>query len=189
MLRQKAASSPVDDLVAGHFREVLDDAEADPGRIRRVLLCGGKIYYDLASQRAKANAGHVAIVRVEQFYPVPEDLLAQVVQRYGKATEWVWVQEESQNMGAWTFLEPRLQALGQPFEYVGRDASASPATGSHEVHVREQREVVEAAVSGNVPHLVRASGPIRPRPALADGSAPQPEKVRPGSPERAGPRR
>ena len=143
---------------AGHFEEVLDDPHADPARVRRVLLCSGKVYYDLAEWRARKDVDEVAIVRVEQFYPLREDLFQRVFTRYRKAREWAWVQEESQNMGAWTFVAPRLQELlGQPIPYVGRDASASPATGSKVVHDREQAEIVKAAVAGAaVPHLVSA---------------------------------
>src|SRR5438874_1265401 len=127
LLRLSRAVSPVDELVKGSFREVLDDPRADPSRVRRVLLCSGKVYYDLAERNAQEEAGAVAIVRLEQFYPLPEELLKEVLSRYVHAQEWAWVQEESQNMGGWTFLEPRLRALGYPVEYVGRDASASPA--------------------------------------------------------------
>ena len=82
--------------------------------------------------------------------------------RYKNVREWVWAQEESQNMGAWTFVAPRLQELmGFPFQYVGRDASASPATGSHAVHDREQSELVEVAIGAAIPHLVHAH-PVRP---------------------------
>ncbi|HEY3789448.1 MAG TPA: hypothetical protein VGL71_11365, partial [Urbifossiella sp.] len=77
-----------------------------------------------------------------------------VFARYRRAREWVWVQEESQNMGGWRFVEPRLRAMGLPFEYVGRDASASPATGSHHTHELEQRELVDAAFGSAVPHIV-----------------------------------
>jgi 2-oxoglutarate dehydrogenase E1 component len=164
LLRLKAASSPADELTEGHFLEVLDDPAADPARVRRVVLCSGKIYYDLAEQRQRQEAGEVALVRLEQFYPLNEELLIRTLGRYRGAHEWVWAQEESQNMGGWAFMEPRLRALGYTFEYVGRDASASPATGSHEVHVREQKEIVEAAIGGAVPHVVRASAPARPRP-------------------------
>jgi 2-oxoglutarate dehydrogenase E1 component len=163
LLRHKAASSPVGELVEGRFHEVLDDTAVEAGRVRRVLLCSGKIYYDLAERRGQRETGDVALVRVEQFYPFPEELLTRALRRYRHAKEYVWVQEEPQNMGGWSFMEPRLRALGYAVEYVGRDASASPATGSHEVHVREQREVVEAAVGGSVPHVVRASGPVRGR--------------------------
>ena len=87
--------------------------------------------------------------------------------RYKAAREWVWVQEESQNMGAWSFVAPRLRELmGVDFQYVGRDASASPATGSHAVHEREQSELVEAAIGAAIPHLV-TSRPVRPAVALS----------------------
>jgi 2-oxoglutarate dehydrogenase E1 component len=84
-------------------------------------------------------------------------MLTQALKRYRKAKEWVWAQEESQNNGGWTFMEPRVRALGYNLEYVGRDASASPATGSSQVHKREQKELVEAAIVGSVPYLVQAT--------------------------------
>ena len=126
--------------------------------MRRVLLCSGKVYYDLLAKRAEVGGQRdVAIVRIEQLYPWPADLLESVLGRYRSAREWVWVQEESQNMGAWTFVAPRLQELlGFHVQYVGRDASASPATGSKLVHDREQAEIVDAAIGAAVPHLVSA---------------------------------
>jgi 2-oxoglutarate dehydrogenase E1 component len=164
LLRLKAATSPVEEFTQGRFQEVLDDAAADPARVRRVLLCSGKVYYELAERRAQEESGAVAVVRVEQLYPLPEEALGRALARYRKAQEWVWVQEESQNMGGWTFMEPRLRALGYAVEYVGRDASASPATGSRRVHLQEQQELVEAAVAGPVPHIVRAPWAGQPRP-------------------------
>jgi len=164
LLRDKSCVSPTEELISGRFREVLDDAEADPNRVRRVLLCSGKVYYDLVKQRAADGTKDVAVVRVEQFYPFPEEMLKRILGRYRKAKQWVWVQEESQNMGALMFMEPRLRALGLEVAYVGRDASASPATGSFQVHKREQKELVEAAVQGEVPHVVRAIGKIRTAP-------------------------
>jgi 2-oxoglutarate dehydrogenase E1 component len=165
MLRLKAAMSPMEDFTTGHFLDVIDDSSADPGKVRRVLLCSGKIYWELAERRAHEEAGAVAILRMEQFYPFPDELLQRTLARYRKAREWVWVQEESQNMGGWTFMEPRLRALGYQVEYVGRDASASPATGSRLIHLREQKELIEAAVAGAVPCLVRAqsAGQTKPR--------------------------
>jgi 2-oxoglutarate dehydrogenase E1 component len=156
LLRHKEAVSPVDEFTEGHFAEVLDDPAADPGRVRRVLLCSGKVYYDLREARAQQGADGVAILRVEQFYPLNEELLKETLGRYRKAREWAWVQEESQNMGGWWFMEARLRALGYRVEYVGRDASASPATGSLKIHKHEQRELVEAALGQPLPHLVRA---------------------------------
>ncbi len=158
LLRHKQAVSPVDHLTVGHFRDVLDDPSA-PDRVRRVLLCSGKVYYDLIARRAEVGSQReVAVVRIEQIYPWPADELKLVLDRYRSAREWVWVQEESQNMGAWTFVAPRLrELLGVEVPYVGRDASASPATGSKAVHDREQAEIVEAAVGSAVPHLVTAA--------------------------------
>ncbi len=157
LLRHKLAVSPVDRLVAGHYHDVLDDPSA-ADRARRVLLCSGKIYYDLLAHRAGVGAERdVALVRIEQLYPWPAQELKTVLGRYRSVREWVWVQEESQNMGAWTFVAPRLEdLLGLAVQYVGRDASASPATGSKVVHDREQAEIVEAAIGAPVPHLVSA---------------------------------
>jgi 2-oxoglutarate dehydrogenase E1 component len=161
LLRHKEAVSPVVEFTGGRFQEVVDDSSADPARVRRVLLCSGKVYYDLRERQAATGVHDVAIVRVEQLAPLREEMVKHVVGRYEKAREWAWVQEESQNMGAWTYIEPRLRALGYPVEYVGRDASASPATGSHHIHAREQKELVEAALSGTLPHVVRATTSVR----------------------------
>src|SRR5262245_25809632 len=159
LLRHKQAVSPVDHLIVGHFRDVLDDPAA-PERARRILLCSGKVYYDLIARRAEVGRQQeVAVIRLEQLYPWPTDELSAVRERYRSAREWVWVQEESQNMGAWTFVAPRLHdLLGKSIAYVGRDASASPATGSKAIHDREQAEIVAAAVDAAVPHLVSAAG-------------------------------
>jgi 2-oxoglutarate dehydrogenase E1 component len=158
LLRDKVCVSPVAELVNGQFNDVLDDATVEPGQVRRVILCSGKVYYDLVKERGAREVSDVALVRLEQLYPFPEDQLGRLLGRYRKAREWVWAQEESQNNGGWSFVEPRLRALGcDRLCYVGRDASASPATGSHQVHVREQAELAAAAIKGAVPHLVRAT--------------------------------
>jgi 2-oxoglutarate dehydrogenase E1 component len=151
LLRLPAATSPVSEFTKGHFAEVLDDATANPDQVTRVLLCSGKVYYDLAKKRDDSKAQTVALVRLEQFYPWPAEQLAAVFGRYRRCREWVWVQEESQNMGGWSFAEPRLRAMGFPFDYVGRDASASPATGSHHVHEREQELIVGGAFAAKPP--------------------------------------
>ena len=152
------AASPVSEFTTGSFREVLDDtkASANPDLVTRVLLCSGKVYYDLAAKRDELKTQAVAVIRLEQLYPWPADQLAAVFARYRGCREWVWVQEESQNMGGWSFVEPRLRAMSFPFEYVGRDASASPATGSHHVHEREQKLLVQGAFAASTP------GPIGP---------------------------
>jgi 2-oxoglutarate dehydrogenase E1 component len=122
-----------------------------------VILCSGKVYYDLLERRDHEGLKDVALVRVEQFYPFPEEMLKAMLLQYRRTREWIWAQEESQNMGGWTFMEPRLRALGFACEYVGRDASASPATGSLQVHRREQQELVNAALQSPAPYLVRAA--------------------------------
>ena len=145
LLRSPAAVSSLDDFTQGQFHEVLDDAAANPESVRRVLLCSGKVAYDLLVEKAKRHTDQVAVVRLEQIYPWPEDRLSEVLARYRRAVEWKWVQEESQNNGAWFFIEPRLRAMGIPIEYVGRDASASPATGSNYIHNHEQAALIEQA--------------------------------------------
>jgi len=167
LLRHKQAVSRVEDLTTGTFQEVLDDTAVDPARVRRVLLCSGKVYYDLVAQReAAGKQAEVAILRLEQFYPWPVEQLKTALGRYRSAKDWVWVQEESQNMGGWNFVSHKLsETLNRTFQYVGRDASASPAAGSHKVHEREQEELVQAAIGADLPHLV-ASTPFA-RPAVA----------------------
>jgi len=149
LLRLPECVSTMDELVNGRFHEILDDptvTEAKP--IRRVLLCSGKVYWDLAAKQNELKKHDVAIVRIEQLYPLNVQALRTVLERYRSATEWFWVQEEPQNNGAWFFIEPRLRALGCKPAFIGRDDSASPATGSPAVHKREQTTIVEAAVNG-----------------------------------------
>ncbi len=159
LLRHKEAVSSVSSLTSGSFQEVIDDT-IEPESVRRVVLCSGKIYYDLVAEREEAGKQReVAIVRLEQFYPWPERPLSAAVDRYVNAEEWVWAQEESQNMGGWTFVAPRLnETTGHAFDCVARDASASPATGSHHIHDHEQEELVRVAISMETPHLVSARG-------------------------------
>ncbi len=160
LLRHKMAVSTVDEFVTGRFHEVLDDPTVtDPRKVRKVIVCSGKVYYDLVTKREAENkVGEVAIVRLEQVYPWPAHLLKPIFNRYADtATSWMWVQEESHNNGSWFFVAPRLQELmGWSFDYVGRDASGSPATGSHHVHEHEQATLVEAAILGTGPSLISA---------------------------------
>ena len=133
LLRLPAATSTIDQLTAGGFKPVIDDAEVSArASVKRIVLCSGKVYYDLVDTRKKSGAEGVAILRLEQFYPFPAELLSKLVADYPQATELVWAQEEPRNMGGWTFVEPRLEGLlpqfGRP-RYAGRTASASPATG------------------------------------------------------------
>jgi len=160
LLRHKGAVSRISDFTSGHFQEVLDDPQADPALVRRVILCSGKLYYDLIEERQRREINDCALIRVEQLYPLNDAMLRGILSRYRKATLFGWAQEESQNMGAWSFIEPRLRAMGMDVQYVGRDASASPATGSKKVHEKEQKELVETALAGALPHLVKAPGAL-----------------------------
>jgi 2-oxoglutarate dehydrogenase E1 component len=151
LLRLPAAASALPDFTSGGFLPVIDDGEIEnAAAVERVVLCSGKVYYDLVEGRKKAGAGNVAIVRMEQFYPFPGNRLREVLAKYPAAKQLVWAQEEPKNMGGWTFVEQRLEDIlpsGQRAIYVGRVASASPATGSYAIHQAEQAEVVNKALS------------------------------------------
>ncbi|MGH9872079.1 MAG: multifunctional oxoglutarate decarboxylase/oxoglutarate dehydrogenase thiamine pyrophosphate-binding subunit/dihydrolipoyllysine-residue succinyltransferase subunit [Pyrinomonadaceae bacterium] len=151
LLRLPAAASALDDFTAGGFLPVIDDREiGDAQAVERVVLCSGKVYYDLAEGRKKAGGGNVAIIRMEQFYPFPALRLREVLAKYPAAKQLVWAQEEPKNMGGWTFVEQRLENLlpaCQRAIYVGRVASASPATGSYAIHQAEQAQLVSEALA------------------------------------------
>jgi len=145
LLRLKAAVSELDEFTQGTFQPVLPDTRAT-GSVRRVLLCAGKVYYDLAAEREKRDATDIAILRVEQLYPLPAEELKAQLGRYPDA-EIVWVQEEPANQGGWPFMALNLPEHlgGRPLLRASRRASASPAVGSHAVHEAQQQEVVATA--------------------------------------------
>jgi 2-oxoglutarate dehydrogenase E1 component len=123
---------------------VLSDGEA--GKPERVLLCSGKIYYELLQRREDLRASHLALVRLEQINPFPSNTLEGLVTRFAEAKEWCWVQEEPENMGASDFVRPRLaRLLHQHVRYIGRKASASPAPGFHNIYKLEQEAVISEA--------------------------------------------
>jgi len=152
LLRLPAAASSIEELASGGFQPLIDDAEiTDRDAVKRIVLCSGKVYYDLADARKKSEDRSVAIVRLEQFYPFPLQALREMLAKYKNAKELVWAQEEPQNMGGWTFIQERLENLLPSCErpkYVGRSASASPATGSYSIHQKEQAELVNEALQG-----------------------------------------
>ena len=145
LLRTRESFSPVSDLSAHDYRPVLADT-AVPSGARRVLMCSGKVYYDLERHRRQNEIDDVAIVRLEMLYPFPADALAEVLAPFGDA-ELVWVQEEPANMGAWRYISRTLfvEGGGRQARGLYRRASASPATGNPATHAREQREIVEKA--------------------------------------------
>ncbi len=147
LLRDKRCSSPLEDFTAGAFNEVLPDMGAqDAAKVRRVILCSGKVYYDLEDYRQKQKTADTAILRLEQLYPLHEAKLKEALAPFSKVDTFVWCQEESANMGAWRYIEPQLRALnGRDWRYAGRDASASPATGALAIHTLEQAALVQEA--------------------------------------------
>ena len=151
LLRLPAAASSIEELASGGFQPLIDDAEiSDASAVKKIVLCSGKVYYDLADARKKTEDRRVAIVRLEQFYPFPLRSIREMLAKYPNATGLVWAQEEPQNMGGWTFVQDRLENLlpncDRP-RYVGRSASASPATGSYSIHQKEQHELIEQALA------------------------------------------
>jgi 2-oxoglutarate dehydrogenase E1 component len=128
---------------------VIGDA-LDPARIRRVVFCTGKVYYDLLAEREAKNMEDVALVRIEELYPFPAGLIAEMLARYNSDVELIWAQEEPRNMGAWRFIGGRFRFLGRQIRYVGRGSSASPAAGSAKRHADEQRNLVQDALSQRV---------------------------------------
>src|SRR5690242_4307101 len=140
LLRLKQASSALADLAEGRFQPVIDDQAADKELVRRLVLCSGKVYYDLAGHELRAKAKHVAIARIEQLYPFPVEEKAAVVGSYPNLAEVVWAQEEPQNMGPWRTIRHRLEEnrpQGIHVRYVGRPWRASPSEGYPTAHLRE----------------------------------------------------
>jgi len=147
LLRHLRALSPISDLSKGEFQEVLEDP-ARPARPRRLLFCSGKIFYDLLKAREDSADSSTAIVRIEQLYQFPAQQLASLLEGYRSVRDRFWVQEEPRNRGAWMFMKERFdqELTGVTLSYVGREEAASPATGSHQVHAREQEEILMEAL-------------------------------------------
>ena len=144
LLRHPKVVSPLSEFTSGTFREVLPDTTVNAKDVKRVVLCSGKIYYDLEEAREKEKVKDVAIVRIEQLHPLPKKQMLDVLAGYPKA-EVVWVQEEPSNMGYWNYIL-RLLYKELPMEVIARKASASPATGYNKVHVEEQKNIVAQAL-------------------------------------------
>ncbi len=147
LLRAEAAVSKLEDFTSDRFHEILPGPLVGKATaVKRVILCSGKVYYDLLTFRAENNIGNAAVIRLEQIYPLHEAALTAAVAEFPHAEKFVWCQEESLNMGAWGHLAPRLRELlpATP-RYAGRDASASPAVGSLGIHKMEQRRLIEEA--------------------------------------------
>jgi 2-oxoglutarate dehydrogenase E1 component len=146
LLRHPKVISPITDLVERSFQEVLDDS-CDPDQIERVLLCSGKVYYDLLAQREATSQTNAALVRVELLYPFPDSALGACLERYTRAENFTWIQEEHSNSGVWAYMRDRFSSHFPQIElrYMGRDESASSATGSFKQHREEQKKLIEGA--------------------------------------------
>ncbi len=151
LLRHKASVSSLDDLTDGAFQLLIDDpARLKADRVKRVVFCAGKVYFDLAAQRDEQEIDDIALVRVEQLYPFPREELQGILEQYGSAREVIWCQEEPLNQGAWFQIRHHIQACigkSQTLKYVGRDASASPAVGYYQIHQEQQKRLVSQALT------------------------------------------
>ncbi|MDN5937410.1 MAG: 2-oxoglutarate dehydrogenase E1 component [Salinisphaera sp.] len=154
LLRHRLSVSSLEDLAHGKFRFLIDEPEqTDDERITRVVFCSGKVYYDLYQARQEEELERVALVRIEQIYPFPEEDYARAVHRYPNAREIVWCQEEPENQGAWYSVKHRLVVPLAPQHrlfYATRPGAASTAAGYHKLHVRQQKAVVDAALNGGL---------------------------------------
>ena len=153
ILRHRLATSSLEDLANGSFATVIDDAGVETGRVERVVLCSGKVYYHLLEERERREPGRIALIRIEQLYPFDETRLEAVLRQYPQCRDVIWCQEEPMNQGVWYSLQHHMRAvLGRIDErlylrYVGRDASASPATGYLSTHLEEQQCFIDEALN------------------------------------------
>ncbi|MBP2279551.1 2-oxoglutarate dehydrogenase E1 component [Psychrobacter sp. PL15] len=163
LLRHKLATSQLEELANGKFETILPEIDQqDADKITRLVLCGGKVYYDLLEQRRALGLDHVAIVRIEQLYPLPETRLVAEIEKYSNLAEIVWTQEEPLNQGAWYYLAPDMYRIVVPhptkarvLEPVARPASAAPATGSAKLHLQQQQALIAGGLGVSVDELAK----------------------------------
>jgi 2-oxoglutarate dehydrogenase E1 component len=153
-LRLKQTRSSIDELTTGSFQEVLDDpGVGDPDVVDRVVFCSGKVAWEVMAERDKREAP-VAVVRIEQLYPLPTEQMLATVRRYANAKQLVWLQEEPENMGAWSFIESRtwrVKEQGYDLRHVARVESGSPATGSKAIHDQELVDLLDETFATATP--------------------------------------
>lgn len=149
LLRHVEAVSEIKDFTEGKFLEVIDeiDREILPQKVKKLIFCSGKIYYELRESRKNKQKNHIAIVRLEQLYPFPLGKVKEIISKYPNVDEYYWVQEEPRNQGAWIYMENHLGHLcPKKLNYIGRPASPSPATGYFKVHLKEQEVIIKEAI-------------------------------------------
>jgi 2-oxoglutarate dehydrogenase E1 component len=149
LLRNKDATSPLSEFTKGVFQTVIPESKAlKADKVKRLVACSGKVYYDLVKKREEKGIDDVAIIRIEQLYPFPHKAFATELKKYPNATDIVWCQDEPQNQGAWFFIQHNIHENmtdGQRLGYSGRAASASPAVGYAHLHLEQQKALVEGA--------------------------------------------
>jgi 2-oxoglutarate dehydrogenase E1 component len=153
LLRHRLSVSSLGEFARGRFQPLIGEVEpVDDRKIRRVVFCSGKVYFELAEARRAESLDQVAVVRIEELYPFPVEEYARIIAKYPSATEVVWCQEEPQNQGAWYQIRHRLQEpLTEKHQlfYAGRPGAAAPASGIHTLHVRQQQALVSAALAAD----------------------------------------
>ncbi|OGU11931.1 MAG: hypothetical protein A2X63_02930 [Ignavibacteria bacterium GWA2_35_8] len=149
MLRHSLAVSGVKEFTEKSFENVINEVQLQIKDIKKVLMCSGKIYYDLLSEREKNNIKDIGIIRVEQLYPLDINLLKDILSKYKNAVEYYWVQEEPENQGAWRFVEPQINTVlsdlstNNSIKFIGRGESSATATGSYHIHLEEQTDILK----------------------------------------------
>jgi 2-oxoglutarate dehydrogenase E1 component len=150
LLRHKLAVSPLEDLMKGKFHTVIPEIDTiDDQKVKRVVLCCGKVYYDLLQLRRDKKLDHIAIIRIEQLYPFPKKALIAELDKYPKAKEVIWCQEEPKNQGVWFSSQHNMESCLRPEQillYAGRGFAAAPAAGSPALHAQEQSTLVKQAL-------------------------------------------
>jgi 2-oxoglutarate dehydrogenase E1 component len=161
LLRHKSATSQLEQLSSGTFKTVIDDTLDNQTitQITRIILCSGKVYYDLTDKKQQQHLKHIALIRIEQLYPFPQSELELIFQRYTQAKDIIWCQEEPRNQGAWYTIRHNLETVlsnnvlknthlqeNQQLNYVGRKASAAPAVGLLRIHIAQQIKLVNQAL-------------------------------------------
>ncbi|MCE9539843.1 MAG: 2-oxoglutarate dehydrogenase E1 component, partial [Bacteroidetes bacterium] len=141
LLRYPTCVSSLTDFTTGGFKELIDDSTANVKSVKKIAFCSGKIYYDLIEAKQKENNEDLAIVRIEQLYPLPTRQLQEIISKYKNASEYLWVQEEPENMGAWAYMLRAFREVN--LKYIGRNESASPATGYGKQHIKQQQSIID----------------------------------------------
>ena len=160
LLRHRLATSSLDEFTTGGFQPIIDEVDdLEPGEFEHIILCSGKVYYELLEARRARGIRNVAIIRIEQLYPFPREIFKSLIKRYSHVQKFIWCQEEPQNQGAWDQTKHRLYGLlknGKKLYYAGRAVAAAPAVGYHQLHLEQQERFINEALTGDIdPHMNR----------------------------------